>query len=38
MASMRGAPPKEKEIQKHEEALMLEAMECSLELERLETR
>nr|XP_020178607.1 dynein regulatory complex protein 1 homolog [Aegilops tauschii subsp. strangulata] len=37
LASMRGAPSKEKEIHKHEEALM-EASERSLELERLEAR
>ena len=35
---MRGAPSEQGEIQKHEEALMLEASESSLELEKLETR
>ena len=38
LASMRGAPSEEKEIQKREEALVLEALEHSLELERLEMR
>ena len=38
MASMRGAPSKEKEILKREEALALEALEHTLELERLEVR
>ena len=38
LASMKGAPSKEEEILRCEEALMLEAMEHSLELERLETR
>ena len=38
LASMRGAPSKEKEILKREEALMLEPSKRSLELERLETR
>ena len=38
LASMRGTPIKEEEIRKREEALALEAMERSLELERLETR
>nr|XP_020159880.1 hyaluronan-mediated motility receptor-like [Aegilops tauschii subsp. strangulata] len=35
---MRGTPTEEEEILKREEALALEAMEHSLELERLETR
>ena len=38
LASMKGMPAKEEEILKREEALALEAVECSLELERLETR
>ena len=38
MASMKGVPSEEGEILKCEEALMLEATERSLELERLETR
>ena len=38
LASMRGTPIEEEEILKREEALALEAMERSLELERLETR
>ena len=38
LASMRGAPSKEKEVQKREETLALEALERSLELERLEVR
>nr|XP_020167012.1 tol-Pal system protein TolA-like [Aegilops tauschii subsp. strangulata] len=38
LASMKGAPSEEEEILKCEEALMLEALERSLELERLETR
>ena len=38
LASMRGAPSKEKEILKREEALTLEATERNLDLEQLETR
>ena len=38
LASMRGAPSEEEEIQKREEALVLEASERSLELEQLEVR
>ena len=38
LASMRGAPAEEEEIRKREEALALEAVERSLELEWLETR
>nr|XP_020195975.1 vicilin-like seed storage protein At2g18540 [Aegilops tauschii subsp. strangulata] len=38
VASLRGTPAEEEEILKHEEALALEAVERSLELERLETR
>ena len=38
LALMRGTPAKEGEMLKREEALALEAMERSLELERLETR
>nr|XP_020176698.1 uncharacterized protein LOC109762277 [Aegilops tauschii subsp. strangulata] len=38
LASMRGAPAEEEEIQKLEEAMALEAVERSLELERLEMR
>ena len=38
LASMKGAPSDEEEILKREEALLLEATERSLELERLETR
>ena len=38
LASLRGTPAEEKEIRRHEEALALEAVERSLELERLETR
>nr|XP_020201267.1 plectin-like [Aegilops tauschii subsp. strangulata] len=37
-ASMRGAPSEEKEAQKCAEALVLESLEHSLELERLEVR
>ena len=37
-ASLRGTLVEEGEVLKHEEALMLEAAERSLELERLETR
>ena len=37
LASMRGAPAEEEEIRKLEEAMALEAVERSLELERLET-
>ena len=38
LASMKGAPFDEEEISRREEALLLEATERSLELERLETR
>ena len=38
LASMKGEPSNEEEILRREEALMLEATERSLELERLETR
>ena len=38
LASLRGTPVKEEELEKHEEALTLEASEHSLDLERLETR
>nr|XP_020159047.1 stress response protein NST1-like [Aegilops tauschii subsp. strangulata] len=38
LASMKGTPAEEEEIQKREKALALEATEHSLELERLETR
>nr|XP_020171846.1 stress response protein NST1-like [Aegilops tauschii subsp. strangulata] len=38
LASMKGTPAEEEEIRKHEKALALEAIERSLELERLETR
>nr|XP_020154695.1 golgin subfamily A member 6-like protein 2 [Aegilops tauschii subsp. strangulata] len=38
LASLRGTPAEEEEIRKREEALALEAVERSLELERLETR
>nr|XP_020194689.1 uncharacterized protein LOC109780517 [Aegilops tauschii subsp. strangulata] len=38
LASMRGTPAEEEEILKREEVLALEVVECSLELERLETR
>ena len=38
LASMKGAPSNKEEILRREEALMLEATERSLELERLETR
>ena len=38
LASLRGTPAEEEEVRKHEEPLALEAVECSLELERLETR
>nr|XP_040249673.1 transmembrane protein 191C-like [Aegilops tauschii subsp. strangulata] len=38
LASLRGAPVKEEEVRKHAEALALEAVERSLELEQLETR
>lgn len=38
LASMKGAPSDEEEISRREEALLLEATEHSLELERLETR
>nr|XP_020164068.1 paramyosin-like [Aegilops tauschii subsp. strangulata] len=38
LASMKGAPSDEEEILRCEEALMLEATERSLELERLDTR
>ena len=38
LASLRGTPAEEEEVQKREEALTLEAVERSLELEQLETR
>ena len=38
LASLRGTPAEEEEVQKREEALALEAVERSLELEQLETR
>ena len=38
LASMKGAPSDEEEIFRREEALLLEATEHSLEIERLETR
>ena len=38
LASMNRTPAEEEEILKHEEAMALEAMERSLELEKLETR
>lgn len=38
LASLRGTPTKEEEIQRREEALALEAVERSLKLERPETR
>ena len=38
LASIKGAPSDEGEILRREEALLLEATEHSLELERLETR
>nr|XP_020187187.1 tropomyosin-like [Aegilops tauschii subsp. strangulata] len=38
LASMKGSPSQEEEVLKREEALMLEAAEHSVELERLETR
>ena len=38
LASMKGAPSDEEEILRREEALMFEATEHSLELERLEMR
>ena len=38
LVSMKGTPVKEEVILRREEALALEATECSLELERLETR
>ena len=38
LASMRGTPAEEEEVRWHEETLALEAMERSLELERLKTR
>ena len=38
LASLRGLPAEEEEIRNHEEVLALEAVERSLELERLETR
>ena len=38
LASIKGAPSNKEEISRREEALLLEATERSLELERLETR
>ena len=38
LASLRGAPAEEEEVRKREDALALEAVERSLELEQLETR
>ena len=38
LASLRGTPTEEEEVRQREEALALEAVERSLELERLETR
>ena len=38
LALLRGTPAKEEEVRRREEALALEAVERSLELERLETR
>ena len=38
LASLRGTPAEEEEVRKREEALALEAMERSRELEQLETR
>ena len=38
LASLRGTPAQEEEVRKREEALTLEAVERSLELEQLETR
>ena len=38
LASLRGTPADEEELRKHEEALALEAVDRSLELERLERR
>ena len=38
LASLRGTPAEEEEIQRREEVLALEAVERCLELERLETR
>ena len=38
LASLRGTPAEEEEVRKREEALALEAVERSLELEQLETR
>ena len=38
LASLRGTPVEEEEVRKREEALALEAMERSRELEQLETR
>ena len=35
---MRGTTADEEEVRKREEALALEVVECSLELEQLETR
>ena len=35
LASMKGSPSEEEEILKREEALMLEPIECTLELEWL---
>ena len=38
LASLKGGPAKEEELRKREEALTLEATECNLDLEWLETR
>ena len=38
ITSLRGTPTEEEEVRKSEEALALEAVERSLELEQLETR
>ena len=38
LASPRGTPINKEEVLKHEEALMLEATERNLDLDRLETR
>ena len=38
LVALRGTPAEEDEVRKREEALALEAVECSLELEQLETR
>ena len=38
LASLKGIPAEEEELQRHEEALTLEVAERNLDLERLETR